>query len=82
MRSTLFWDFAQRTVVIPHRRFGTTYRSHIKGLSSHEDLDCLTFKDGTDRLSQNVSMELTFYAGYKRQKGADLVKMLFTFRNV
>jgi hypothetical protein len=31
LRSALFWDVAQRTVVIPYRRFGTTYRSHLQG---------------------------------------------------
>jgi len=28
MRSALYWDFAQRRVVILYWRFGTTYRSH------------------------------------------------------
>jgi hypothetical protein len=31
MRSALFCDVTQRTVVIPYRRFGTTYRSHLQG---------------------------------------------------
>jgi len=26
LRSALFWNITQRIVVIPHRRFGTTYR--------------------------------------------------------
>jgi hypothetical protein len=30
-RSALFWDIMQRIVVIPCRRFGTTYRSLIQG---------------------------------------------------
>jgi len=30
-RSALFWDSAQRRVLIPYRRFGTTHRSHLKG---------------------------------------------------
>ena len=29
LRFTLFWDITQRIVAIPHRRFGTTYRSHL-----------------------------------------------------
>jgi len=28
MRTALFWVITQRVVVIPYRRFGTTYRSH------------------------------------------------------
>jgi len=31
MTSALFWDFTQRRMVIPYRRFGTTYRSHPQG---------------------------------------------------
>ena len=31
MRTVLFWIIARRVVVIPYRRFGTTYRSHLKG---------------------------------------------------
>jgi len=31
MRTALFWVIAQRAVVIPYRRFGTTYRSHLQG---------------------------------------------------
>jgi len=33
MRSALFWDLTQRRFVIPYRRFGTTYRSHLQGTS-------------------------------------------------
>jgi hypothetical protein len=31
MRTALFWAITQRVVVIPYRRFGTTYLSHIQG---------------------------------------------------
>ena len=31
MRSASWWDITQRIVVIPCRRFGTTYRSHLHG---------------------------------------------------
>ena len=31
LRSILFWDVTQRIVVIPYRRFGKTYRSHLQG---------------------------------------------------
>jgi hypothetical protein len=30
-RTALFWIITQRIVVICYRRFGTTYRSHLKG---------------------------------------------------
>jgi hypothetical protein len=32
--SCAFWDFAQRRVVNPHRRFGTTYQSLLQVSSS------------------------------------------------
>jgi len=31
LTSALFWDLTQRTVAIPHRRCGTTYRSYFQG---------------------------------------------------
>jgi len=31
MRTALLWAIMQRVVVIPYRRFGTTYRSHLQG---------------------------------------------------
>jgi len=31
MRTALFWAITQCVVVIPSRRFGTTYRSHLQG---------------------------------------------------
>ena len=30
IRTALFWTITQRVVVIPYRRFGTTYRSHLQ----------------------------------------------------
>jgi hypothetical protein len=33
MRSSLFWDVTQRTLVVSYRRFGTIYRSYIQGSS-------------------------------------------------
>jgi len=38
-------DATQRWLVVIHRRFGTTYRSHLQ-----ESLE-----DGTDRLSRNFT---------------------------
>ena len=34
IRSTFFWDFTQRILVICYRRFGSTYRFHLQGSSS------------------------------------------------
>jgi hypothetical protein len=31
LRPTLFWAVTQQVVVIPYRRFGTTYRPHLQG---------------------------------------------------
>ena len=45
VRYAPFWDITQQTVVIPYRRLGTTYLSH---------LDFLILKDGIDRLYWNV----------------------------
>jgi hypothetical protein len=34
MGTALFWAVKQRVVIIPYRRFGTTYGSHLQGSSS------------------------------------------------
>jgi hypothetical protein len=57
MRSELFWDFRQRRMVIPYRRFGTTYQTRIQAF-----LGVLTLEDGTDILSRNVGKKLPLYA--------------------
>jgi len=31
LRTAFFWGITQDAVVIPYRRFGTTYRSHLQG---------------------------------------------------
>ena len=68
LRSSLFWDVTQRRLVVSHRLFGATYRSHLQGPSSRSRmpgtiwyavlpaffLDWLTLKDETYRLSRNV----------------------------
>jgi hypothetical protein len=41
----------------------------------------LTLEDGTDRLSQNVSMELPFYAAVKSPKSADLIYVTMEAKN-
>jgi hypothetical protein len=43
LRSAFFLDFTQREVVVPYRRFGTTYRPIFKG---QKDLDFLNLGDG------------------------------------
>jgi hypothetical protein len=48
VRSELFWDVTQRRVVIPHRRFGTTYRSHLQGpINPRRKLSSWTLKMGS-----------------------------------
>jgi len=34
MKTAFFWGTVQRVVLIPYRRFGTTYRSHIRSETS------------------------------------------------
>ena len=53
LRTALFWNITQRIVVIPDRRFGTTFRSHFQGAS---------LENGTDKLSENVGKELPLLA--------------------
>jgi hypothetical protein len=43
LRAALFWDFAQRIMVVSYRRFGTTYRFHIQGTA---------IEDGTDNCTE------------------------------
>jgi len=31
LKYALFWGIVQRSVVVPHQRFGITYRSHLQG---------------------------------------------------
>jgi len=38
--TVLFWDFTQRVVVIPYRRFSTTYRSHLQFSRIPEKSSC------------------------------------------
>ena len=54
-RLALFCIFTQSIVVIPYRRFGTTYRHHIQ-VSKNQEV--LTLEDGTDILSRNVGKEI------------------------
>jgi len=30
LKSAIYWDLAQRRMAIPYRRFGTTFRSHLR----------------------------------------------------
>ena len=43
LRSALFRDFTQRRVVIPCRRFGKTYRSHLQGTRSPRRISSWTY---------------------------------------
>jgi hypothetical protein len=49
--SSLFWVVMRRCLVVSYRRYGTAYRSHLKGSSSRRRL---LDPDGADRLSRNV----------------------------
>jgi len=37
MRTAVFWVFTQRVVVIPYRRFETTYRSNLQGSRTQKE---------------------------------------------
>jgi len=54
LRTALFWAISQRVVLIPYRRFGTNYRSHLQGSK--------TLDDGTDSLSRNHGKELPLHS--------------------
>jgi hypothetical protein len=56
--------FTQRTVAIPYRRFGTTYRSHLQGsrIKQESSLNFFTFEDGTYRSSRNVGKKLPLHS--------------------
>jgi len=67
------WYITHRVVVIPCRRFGTTYRSHYQGsrilLSICRGQEsCVILEDGTDSLSRGVCKGLPLYsASYHRR---------------
>ena len=63
---------ALQGVVIPYRRFGTTYRSHLRASRNTED--------GTDSLSGNVGKELTAIRSVIFQKSADFITILVSVR--
>ena len=48
-RTALFWAVTQRVVVIPYRRFGKTFRSHLQGprITSILENGSLTLEDET-----------------------------------
>ena len=58
--SGIFWFITERTLVVPHRIFETTYRSHIQG-SRDFFLYFLTLENENDSLSRNVGKELPSY---------------------
>jgi len=41
MRSSLFWDITQGTVVINYRRFGTIYPFHLQGSRNPRRTPCI-----------------------------------------
>ena len=40
MRSALFWDLTHRRMVLPYRRFGTSYRFRIQGTEKMGPIGC------------------------------------------
>jgi hypothetical protein len=62
LRTELFWHITQREVVLPYRRFGTTYPIFMDQGSWILFLDSWPLKMGPDRLSQNVGKELPLFA--------------------
>jgi hypothetical protein len=66
LSSALFWDIPQCIVVIPTRRFVTTYRSHLQGSRNIPlyILPFFIFENANDTLFRNVGRELTLYARY------------------
>jgi hypothetical protein len=64
MRSALFWDFSQRRIVIPYRRFGTICRCYLEGSGTpcRILLGLSDPENGINRLSRNIGTELKFCA--------------------
>ena len=75
MGTALFWVITRRVVVIPYRRFGTSYRPHLQGSSiqkytfgflttedPQDPLEFLSPEDGTDTLYRNVGNKLPLLA--------------------
>ena len=58
LENSLFWAITQPVVVIPYRRFGTTYGSWF-----------FTLKDSTDRLSRNVDKNLPILSAKWPRRG-------------
>jgi len=57
MRTALFWAVTQQLVIIPFRRFGTTYRSRLRvSLAVY-----LALEDGARSL-RNIDKELALLA--------------------
>jgi hypothetical protein len=55
LNSSVFYVITRRTLVL-NRRFGTTYRSHLQGLSCPSSFSAvLSLEDRTHRWSRNVS---------------------------
>ena len=59
MRTEPFWAITQRVMVIPYRRFGATYRSHIEGTKIQEGcfLDSKTFET-PDMTQSSITTEV------------------------
>jgi len=59
MRTALFWAITNRAVVIPYRRFGTTYPSHLQGSRIRFILTSV-FNRGTPVILNTIMIFLCF----------------------
>jgi hypothetical protein len=72
-RSALFWDFAQRTLAVCNRRFGTTHRSHLKGSRSPttSSRNVVTNYPSTPRIIPEARRSHLHRGGSLKSRGGD-----------
>jgi hypothetical protein len=73
LRTALSRHITQQVLVIPYRRFGTWYPSHMHG-SKVVILEVLIFEDGSKRLYRNVGKELPQVSvSYPEQRSSQIM---------
>ena len=77
VRPALFMNFTQHSMIVPYRRFGTTYLANLRGSSSWIKIMDRKFVDGTRRLS----LRQYHTSLHKFPKSADLVYIEAEARN-
>jgi hypothetical protein len=75
LRSALVWDITQRRVVIPYRRFGATYQSHLQESRSHFLLGLLDPWRWDQCVVPKRRYRTTTQSCVISQKSADLIYM-------